>query len=272
MSRIALVTGASSGIGEATARALARDGFTVYAGARRLERMQHLTSHGIVPIALDVTDEASMTSVIEQIRSEAGPVQVLVNNAGYGSYGSVEDVSMDEARRQIEVNLFGLARLTQLVLPDMRAAGDGYVINISSVGGTFGEPLGAWYHASKYAVEGFTDSLALEVAPFGIKAVTVQPGAIATEWGAIAEQQATEMSGTSAYADQLASRVKKVGAERQARFGAKPEVVADRIVKIVHTARPRLRYAVGGGAPALVRARKVLPERAFYGVVKRMMS
>lgn len=270
MSRIALVTGASSGIGEATAKALAADGFTVYAGARRVERMQALAEHGIVPIALDVTEEESMTSVVKQIRTEAGPIDVLVNNAGYGSYGSVEDVSMDEARRQIEVNLFGLARLTQLVLPDMRTAGDGYIVNISSVGGTFGEPLGAWYHASKYAVEGFTDSLALEVAPFGVKAVTVQPGAIITEWAGIAEQQVTEMSGTGAYAEQVASRVKKISVERYQRIGSKPAVVADRIVKIVHTSRPRLRYAVGGGAPVLVRARKVLPERAFYGMVKRV--
>lgn len=272
MTRIALVTGASSGIGEATAQALAADGFTVYAGARRVDRMQPLTEHGIVPISLDVTEEASMMSVIEQIRAEAAPIDVLVNNAGYGSYGSVEDVSMDEARRQIEVNLFGLARMTQLVLPDMRAAGDGYIVNISSVGGTFGEPLGAWYHASKYAVEGFTDSLALEVAPFGVKAVTVQPGAIVTEWAGIAEQQATETSGNGAYAGQVASRVKKVSAERLERFGSKPEVVADRIVKIVHTARPKLRYPAGGGAPVLVRARKVLPERVFYGVVKRVMA
>lgn len=266
------MTGASSGIGEATALALAADGFTVYAGARRVERMQPLTEHGIVPIALDVTDDASMTSVVAQIRAEAGPVQVLVNNAGYGSYGSVEDVSMAEARRQIEVNVFGLARMTQLVLPDMRGAGDGYIVNISSIGGTFGEPLGAWYHASKYAVEGFTDSLALEVAPFGIKAVTVQPGAIITEWAGIAEQHATEMSGSGAYAAQVESRVKNVSAERLERFGSKPSVVADRIVKIVNTARPKYRYAVGGGAPALTRVRKVVPERVFYGVVKRLMG
>ncbi|PUA82606.1 oxidoreductase [Nocardioides currus] len=272
MSRIALVTGASSGIGEATAKALAADGFTVYAGARRVDRMQPLADLGIRPVALDVTDEASMTSVVEQIMSEAGPIDVLVNNAGYGSYGALEDVPMSEARRQIEVNLFGLARMTQLVLPGMRAAGTGYVVNISSIGGTFGEALGSWYHASKYAVEGLTDSLALEVAPFGIRAVTVQPGAISTEWAGIAEQQATEMSSASAYAGQVENRLKKISAERLDRLGSPPSVVADRIVKIVNTKRPRLRYAVGGGAPALVAARRVVPERVFYGVVKRVMG
>ena len=179
---------------------------------------------------------------------------------------------MDEARRQIEVNVFGLARMTQLVLPDMRAAGAGYIVNISSIGGTFGEPLGAWYHASKYAVEGFTDSLAMEVAPFGIHAVTVQPGAIVTEWAGIAEQQATEMSGSGAYAEQVASRVRKVSADRLEKFGSSPSVVADRIVKIVNMKRPRLRYPVGGGAPVMMAARKVMPERLFYGVVKRVMG
>ena len=250
MTRIALVTGASSGIGEATAKALAADGFTVYAGARRVDRMQPLTEHGIVPIALDVTEEASMTSVVDQIRTEAGPIDVLVNNAGYGSYGSVEDVSMDEARRQIEVNLFGLARLTQLVLPDMRAAGDGYIVNISSVGGTFGEPLGAWYHASKYAVEGFTDSLALEVAPVRHQGRDRPAGRDRDRVGRhrrAAGHRDVRHRVRTPNRSPAASRVSAPSGSSGS--APSPSVVADRIVKIVHTSRPRLRYAVGGGAP-----------------------
>ena len=151
----AFVTGASSGIGEATAKHLASLGLTVYAGARRVERMEaELAPLGIRPIALDVTDDASMTAAVDRILAETGRIDALVNVAGYGSYGAVENVPLDEARHQFEVNLFGAARLIQLVLPSMRARGRGRIINISSIAGKIYEPMGAWYHATKYAVEG----------------------------------------------------------------------------------------------------------------------
>src|SRR5215217_4048985 len=162
----ALVTGASSGIGEATALKLQGLGFTVYGAARREDRLQELAAEGIRPLAMDVTDEASMSAGIERIIADAGRIDVLVNNAGYGSYGALEDVPLDEARRQFEVNVFGLARLTQLVLPHMRAQRDGYIVNVSSMGGRIWEPFGSWYHATKFAVEGLSDSLRVEVAPF----------------------------------------------------------------------------------------------------------
>ena len=165
---VALVTGASSGIGEAIAIAMLDAGYIVYGGARRVERMVHLQSRGITVLELDVTDDTSMVAVIERIHAEVGRIEVLVNNAGYGSYGALEDVPMSEARRQVEVNVFGLARLCQLVIPEMRVARRGTIINISSIGGKFGEAFGVWYHASKYAVEGLSDSLALELAPFGV--------------------------------------------------------------------------------------------------------
>src|SRR5438034_9489491 len=152
--KVALVTGASSGIGEATAKQLREAGYTVYAAARRVERMRHLTKSGIRPLAMDVTDEEPMRAGIDRILAEEGRIDVLVNNAGYGSYGAVEDVPMEEARRQFEVNVFGLARLTQLVTPHMRAQGSGRIINISSVGGKFYEPCGAWYRATQFAPEG----------------------------------------------------------------------------------------------------------------------
>src|SRR3954470_17639690 len=183
--RVALVTGASSGIGAAAARRLHADGFTVYAVARRVERMKDLTDLGIRVEPVDVTDDASMTALVGTILAEAGRIDVLVNNAGYGSYGALEDVPIDEARRQFEVNVFGLARLTQLVLPQMRSRRSGRIVNISSMGGRIYEPLGSWYHATKFAVEGLSDSLRMELAPFGIQVVVIQPGAIRTEWAAI---------------------------------------------------------------------------------------
>ena len=184
--RVALVTGGSSGIGEQTALRLQGAGFTTYAVARRVDRMSRLAESGVTTFAMDVTDDASMTGGIGRILDEHGRVDVLVNNAGYGSYGAVENVPIDEARRQFEVNVFGLARLVQLVTPRMRAQGSGRIINLSSIGGKYYEPLGAWYHATKFAVEGFSDSLRLELAPYGIRVVIVEPGPIRTEWNTIA--------------------------------------------------------------------------------------
>ena len=199
MSKVALVTGASSGIGEETARLLHEAGFTTYAVARRVDRMAGLADAGVHTFAMDVTDDASMTAGVLRVLDEQGRVDVLVNNAGYGSYGAVEDVPIEEARRQFEVNVFGLARLTQLVTPTMREQGSGRIINVSSIGGKFYEPLGAWYHATKFAVEGFSDSLRLELAPFGIHVVIIEPGPIITEWNTISRDSLTEVSRGGAY-------------------------------------------------------------------------
>ena len=193
--RVALVTGGSSGIGERTALRLREAGFEVYAVARRVERMQGLADAGVHVFAMDVTDDESMTTGVHRIIDEPGRIDVLVNNAGYGSYGAVEDVPIDEARRQFEVNVFGLARLTQLVTPAMREraadplAQRARIVNISSIGGKFYEPLGAWYHATKFAVEGFSDSLRIELAPFGIDVVIIEPGPIRTEWSEISRAE-----------------------------------------------------------------------------------
>ena len=200
--RTALVTGASSGIGETTALRLLELGFTVYGAARRVERMSALADAGVKILKMDVTDDASMVSGIEQIIAETGRVDVLVNNAGYGSYGALEDVPMSEAKYQFEVNVFGLARLTQLVLPHMREQRSGHIVNVSSVGGKIYEPLGSWYHATKFAVEGLSDSLRLELKPFGIHVVVIEPGAIKTEWSGIAADGLVKTSGDTAYAEQ----------------------------------------------------------------------
>jgi NAD(P)-dependent dehydrogenase (short-subunit alcohol dehydrogenase family) len=175
--KTALVTGASSGIGEATALKLHELGYTVYGAARRTERLQQLASRGVRPLAMDVTDDDSMRAGVEQIVAETGCVDVLVNNAGYGSYGAIEDVPLDEARRQFAVNVFGAMRLTQLVLPHMREQRSGTVVNISSMGGKIHTPLGGWYHGTKFAVEALSDCLRLEVKPFGSTSSSSSPAA-----------------------------------------------------------------------------------------------
>jgi len=261
--KTALVTGASSGIGEATALQLAELGYTVYAAARRVERMSDLADRGIRTRSVDVTDDPSMVALVEMIIADTGRIDVLVNNAGYGSYGALEDMPIEEARRQFEVNVFGLARLVQLVLPQMRAQRDGYLVNVSSMGGRIWEPLGSWYHASKFAVEGLSDSLRVEVAEFGIKVVIIEPGSIRSEWSAIAADHLEATSANTPYAKQA----KVVGAVLRrvdrSQMAAGPEVVAEVIAKAVQSAKPRTRYVVGGGARSILLAERILPDRGF---------
>ncbi|MCP3423129.1 oxidoreductase [Nocardioides pinisoli] len=268
-SPVALVTGGSSGIGESTARALLAKGFTVYAVARRVDRMADLAAAGVHAFAMDVTDDDSMVAGIDRIIDEQGRLDVLVNNAGYGSYGAVEDVPIDEARRQFEVNVFGLARLVQLVTPHMRAQRSGRIINISSIGGKFYEPFGAWYHATKFAVEGFSDSLRMELRPFGIQVVLIEPGPIRTEWNEIARDSLLERSGDGPYAS-YAHRARGV-MERfdEPSRASTPEEVADKIVKAALAKRPAARYPVGRGARTITTSRDLLPDRFFDEVVSR---
>ena len=219
--KVALVTGASSGIGEATVLALLDTGYTVYGAARRVDRMAALVDAGAKVLAMDVTDDESMTAGVALVLAEAGRIDLLVNNAGFGSYGALEEVPLAEARYQFDVNVFGLARLTQLVLPGMRGQGSGRIVNISSIGGKIYEPLGGWYHATKFAVEGLSDSLRMELAPFGIQVVVVEPGAIRTEWGGIAADNLRKVSGDGPYAAQAAKVATVLStADRNPRVGS----------------------------------------------------
>ena len=269
-SKVALVTGGSSGIGECTVRELIDAGFTVYTVARRVERMQPLAEQGAHVFAMDVTHDASMVAGVERIIAEQGRIDVLVNNAGYGSYGAVEDVPIDEARRQFEVNVFGLARLTQLVTPHMRAQGSGRIVNVSSIGGKYYEPFGAWYHATKFAVEGFSDSLRMELRPFGVDVVIIEPGPIITEWNEIARDSLLERSGDTAYA-KYARRAHKVLTEfDKPGRASKPEAVARKIRKAATTRWPAARYPVGRGARMITSSRDHLPDRVYDQIVSRM--
>ncbi|QQM38822.1 oxidoreductase [Streptomyces liliifuscus] len=266
-SKVALVTGASSGIGEATALKLHELGYTVHAAARRVERMTHLAERGIHPLAMDVTDDDSMRGGVERIVAESGRVDVLVNNAGYGSYGALEDVPMSEARYQFEVNVFGAARLAQLVLPHMRAQRGGRIVNVSSMGGKIYTPLGSWYHATKFATEGLSDCLRLEVAPFGVHVVLIEPGGIKTEWGGIAADHLLKVSGEGAYADRATAVASAMNPANGEARGSEPSVVADAIAKAVTARRPKARYAMGLGARPAILARRVLPDHAMDTLV-----
>jgi NAD(P)-dependent dehydrogenase (short-subunit alcohol dehydrogenase family) len=268
MNKIALVTGASAGIGEATANALMDAGYKVFAAARRLDRMSGLAARGATLLKLDVTDDASIAAAIEAITTAAGRLDVLVNNAGYGSYGALEDVPLAEARRQFEVNVFGLARLSQLVLPMMRTQKSGKIVNVSSVGGKIWEPLGSWYHATKFAVEGLSDCLRVEVEPFGIDVIVIEPGAIRTEWAGIAADGLRQASGSGAYAAFAENHARMLDSAGTSRLASPPEVVARTIVRAVTARRPKARYATGGGAHTILFLRNILPTRLFDRVIR----
>jgi NAD(P)-dependent dehydrogenase (short-subunit alcohol dehydrogenase family) len=266
MSRVAIVTGASAGIGAATARALDEVGFTVYAVARRLDRMEPLAQRGIRAVSVDITDDAAVAALVDRVVAESGRVDVLVNNAGYGSFGAIEDVPMEEARRQLEVNLIGAARLCQLVLPHLRASGGGRIVNVSSAGAKMYQPLGGWYHATKYALEGLSDCLRLELKPLGIDVIIVEPGGIESEFRHVAAERLLVTSRGGAYAGYArryaASLVSEPGG-----LISPPSVVAKAIARAVTVRRPRSRYAVGRGAKAVTFARWLLPDRLFDRVL-----
>jgi NAD(P)-dependent dehydrogenase (short-subunit alcohol dehydrogenase family) len=269
--KVVLITGASSGIGKEAARALKKAGSVVYGAARRSEMMNDLERDGIRVLQLDLTDEDSIEACVKSIIEREGRIDILVNNAGYGSYGAVEDVPISEARRQFEVNLFGLTRLTQAVLPSMRVKRFGRIVNVSSIAGKIYTPFGGWYHATKFALEGFSDCLRLEVEPFGINVVVVEPGGIKTEWGTIAAQQLRKTSGSGAYAEEANKAANRMLYTYQGDRLSPPSLIADVILKAVAARKPRTRYAVGFGAKPMLILRRWLSDRMFDRLIKRAM-
>ena len=224
--QVDLITGASSGIGKETALQLIKEGYVVYGAARRIEKMKDIVRAGGHAIQMDVTDDASMVKGVDQIIREQGRIDVLFNNAGYGQYGPVEETTIDKARYQFEVNLFGLARLTQLVLPYMRKQRSGKILNTSSVGGKIYTPLGAWYHATKHALEGWSDSLRLEVKQFGIDVVIIEPGIIVTEFADILEDNMMGTDGEHPY-QELVSKMEKASKVQYENGGGSPPSISN---------------------------------------------
>jgi len=269
-SRAALVTGCSSGIGRATALALLAKGFTVYATARRPETLEDLAALGCRTLALDVTSEESMVAAVSLVEAEHGHVEVLVNNAGYALQGPVEEASLDAVRAQFETNVFGLTRLCQLVLPAMRAARSGRIINIGSMGGRFTFPGGGFYHASKHAVEAISDALRLEVAPFGVHVSLVQPGPVVSAFVDSAVDSVDVTDGPYAQFNQeLVDRYRQAYDGSASNLEISPEKVADVIASAATSSRPRSRYAVGAMAKTLITTRRLLPDVAWDTVVRQ---
>jgi NAD(P)-dependent dehydrogenase (short-subunit alcohol dehydrogenase family) len=267
VSRAVLVTGCSSGIGRATAERLAAAGFTVYASARRLEAVESLS--GCRALQLDVTDEASMRAAVEAVEAEQGAVGALVNNAGYSQSGAVETLSMEDLRRQFETNVFGLVRMCQLVLPGMRRAGFGRIVNMSSMGGNFVFPGGGAYHASKYAVEALSDALRFEVKGFGVGVTVIQPGAIRTEFASTVSERMPEGEGPYAAFNADVGRATKEAYEKGplAKLGGEPDDVAKAVEKAIAAKRAPIRTRVTPSAHLLVTQRRLLPDRGWDAFV-----
>jgi NAD(P)-dependent dehydrogenase (short-subunit alcohol dehydrogenase family) len=270
--KVALVTGASSGIGKAIAQRLIADGLTVIVAARSYEKMADLEALGAHRLRLDVASDDSIQTAVNEILNTFGGVDVLVNNAGFGCYGAVEDVTIDDARYQFEVNLFGLARLTQLLLPTMRAKGTGTIINMSSMGGKMYTPLGAWYHASKHALEGWSDCLRLELSPSGIDVVIIEPGVIKTEFDDVMTGPMLKRSGAGAYGDMAHTLAQATQATYAAGNASPPAVIADVVAKAVKAKKPRTRYAAGKFARPMILMRTWLGDRIFDRLVMGMVN
>lgn len=243
--KVVIITGASSGIGYESAKLLAQSGYKVYGGARRVDRMEDLKQYGVVPLSLDVTDQASAEAAVKTVMDAEGRIDVLFNNAGYGSYGAIETVPLEEAQKQIDVNVMGVARMSQLVAPIMRAQKSGRIIITSSVGGRVTSYLGGWYHVSKWAVESLGNSLRQDLKPFGIYVSILEPSGVKTEWGAITADHLEEAGKGTAYeaiSKQVADYYRQMYNGEPGMMMNTQENLAKLVKKIVEADKPKSRY------------------------------
>jgi NAD(P)-dependent dehydrogenase (short-subunit alcohol dehydrogenase family) len=264
--RPVLITGCSTGIGRATAQRLASAGWNTYATARRAESIADLEPVGCRTLALDVTDEASMAQAVEHVKAESGPIGALINNAGYSQSGAVETIPMASVRRQFETNVFGLMRMCQLVLPGMREAGSGRVVNLSSMGGKLTFPGGGVYHATKHAVEAISDALRFEVAGFGIQVVVIEPGLIKTAFGETAAGSVGETHRDGPYGSfnqAVADNTQEAYEGPMSKLGAGPEAVAAKIEKALSARKPSTRYKVTPSAGIVMGMRRGMTDRMW---------
>ena len=268
-----LVTGCSTGIGHATALALAGAGFSVWASARRAESLGELEAAGCRVLELDVTDEQSRVAAVRQVEAEHGAVGILINNAGHGGGGPVEEVPLDVVRETFETNVFAVIRLCQLVLPGMRAQRDGLIVNLGSAAGLVTPPTGCPYAMTKYALESLCDALRPEVAPFGIRVTLIQPGAVRTRFMANSEPHQPADLADSPYALYKAN-VSKMAAHAH-RSGAPGVLEADDVAAVILRAvtapRPRARYKAGSQARLAPVARRVLGDRGWDAFMRRFV-
>jgi NAD(P)-dependent dehydrogenase (short-subunit alcohol dehydrogenase family) len=271
--KVAVVTGSSTGIGYETSLILSRNGYLTYATMRNLNKSENLKSvvtKKNLPIQikqLDVTDDISVKNAIQAISSEAGRIDVLVNNAGYGLNGAFEDLAVDEIRAQYETNVFGLIRTTQAVLPIMRRQKSGTIVNISSGAGRFGFPSGSAYASTKFAVEGLSESMSYELEPFGIRVVIVEPGVIRTNFfdGLVVAKKSKDPN--SPYS-QIMQKV-AAGFEEMMKNASSPELVAEVVLNAIRDKNPSLRYLAGSDVEAWLGGKRKVADEELYKMMKQ---
>lgn len=268
--KVILVTGASSGMGKISAQDLIKAGHTVYAVARSVDKMKDLEALGGHVMKMDVTNEADIEAVVAKVIAEQGRIDVLWNNAGYGLYGPVEDLPMDKVQQQFEVNVYGVARLTKAVLPYMREKREGLIINTSSMGGKIYTPLGAWYHATKHAIEGYSDCLRLELKEFNIKVVVLEPGTIDTGFTQGVRDNFSYESKNGPYKTVVNAYIKAM--ENPPLKGSNPKVISNTVLKIINARRPKTRYLVGQGSHFLLGLRRIFGDRAYDALMLSQMK
>jgi len=268
MKKVILVTGASSGIGKETALKLIKEGHIVYGAARRVNEMNDLVEAGGKSIKLDITNSEQIESTVKQVIEEQGKIDVLFNNAGYAVYGAVENVSIEDAKRQFNVNIFELAEITKAVLPHMRNRKSGTIINTSSMGGKIYTPLGAWYHATKHALEGWSDCHRLELKPFNINVVVIEPGGIHTEFGDVMYDPMVKRAKGTVY-EEMTNTVANATKRMYNKSGelSPPSVIANLVSKAVNNSNPNTRYVAGKFAKPMMFMRKYFGDRIFDKVV-----
>ena len=269
--KVVLITGASSGIGRSTAEKFLNKGYTVYGAARSEDKLKYLSNYEKGSyILMDITKAEMRKNCVQQILETEGKIDILINNAGYGSFGAVEEVPVDEVKRQFEVNLFGLSELTKLVIPEMRKNSFGKIINISSIAGKVWTPLGGWYHASKFALEGLSDCLRNELKDFGIDVVLIEPGAVKSNWAEITAENLLEVSGNGPYQEQAQRSAKKYK-EMYGKDGiaVEAEKVAEVIMKAAEKKNPKTRYAVPAHAKAMLFFRWLLPDKLYDYITRK---
>lgn len=266
--KVILITGASSGIGYSAARILSQQGHKVYGAARRVELMEPLREFGLVPVKLDVTDENSIREAVKTVIEAEGRIDVLVNNAGYGSFGPIESVPEQEARMQMEVNVFGLAAMIRCVLPYMRERHGGRIINISSIAGKLVLPYGGWYHVSKYSVEALSDALRIELKQFGIKVSIIEPGGIKTPWGTIAAEHLEKTCEGTVYEDEGGQMARFLRKGYATNILSSPDVIGRAIARAANARRPKTRYRTGRIAGTAVFVHSIIPARWWDALMK----
>jgi NAD(P)-dependent dehydrogenase (short-subunit alcohol dehydrogenase family) len=269
--QVILVTGCSTGIGRATAIEAAERGHRVFASARRREDIAELTAKGIETLALDVTDRASIREAVKTTLAMAGRIDALVNNAGYGQYGAIEDVSPEEWRAQFEVNVFGTVEVLREVLPGMRAARRGTIVNVSSLAGKVTVPFAGPYCASKHAIEAISDALRVELAPWRIRVVVVEPGPIGTRFGDRSREAAARILATPGPYSRFYENAERASQKDFQRGRRKPETVARVIVRAIESRRPKTRYRVAPLARILVPLKGITTDRFLDRRMKRIL-